>query len=87
MPHIKQHNIKVEVKSYLEIYLKDIPNSEKIDFKRLCSCIALGSSLYKQYTFKNGDIFVNKITQQQLQYIKGYLDSIIYHTDIFNKDE
>ena len=81
MPHQTKHNIEIEVKTYLEKYAeREILN--KIDFKKLRDHLARSIGLRSFSTRKNGNLFTNKITLKQKEYIEGSLDTIIYFEDL-----
>lgn len=78
MPHIKKHNIQIKVKSELLKFTNEDNEIEKINYVSLCETIAFSIGIGRNYTYRNGDIWVNKITQKQLDTVLACLDIIIY---------
>lgn len=85
MPHITKHNKQIKVKSELAQYFKDNKELEQIDFKELCKTIALTIGVYHNYTFRNGDIWVNKATRKQEEIVLCSLDLLIYREKFMPK--
>ncbi len=73
MPCKTNHKIKIDVKDYLEPFECEIGN---VNYSKICKDIADYSGL-KSRTILSGNIYVNKISARQKEYIDGFFMGLI----------